>query len=275
MQQAATMGREIRNCELRLEFEDGTYRDIFGDAVPLLDALGQPRGAVGCFVDITERKQAEEQIFNLNQQLETRVLERTNELRKTVTALEVEFLNRKQLEREILEISEREQSRLGSDLHDGLGQELSGIAMLGEVHAKQLQTQSHPAAEAAAKIAAYVRATIESTRQLAKGHYPIELDRYGLLLALKELADQTSHRTGIHCEMRKCGAELNLDKSAEIHLYRIVQECIGNAVRHARPRHIIVESQAGDGSHTFTVTDDGVGFKKPAASSGMGLHLME
>ncbi len=157
-------------------------------------------------------------------------------------------------------------------MHDGLGQELAGIAMLCDAHARQLQ--SHPAAEAAAKIATYVRAAIHSTQRLAKGHYPIELNRYGLMLALKDLADQTSIRTGICCELRQCGAEPKLAKTAEIHLYRIVQECICNAIKHGMSRHVIIESQAGDGCHTFTVTDDGVGFEKSAAGSGMGIHLM-
>ena len=224
--------------------------------------------------DITARKQAEDGIRVLNQELESRVLERTNALQIAVTALEHEILNRQRLEREILEISEREQSRLGQDLHDGLGQELAGIAMLCDVLAKQLQTQPHPSAKAADRIATYVRAAIDSTRQLAKGLYPIELDRYGLLLALKDLAAQTSRRTGIRCELRQCGAVLKLEKSAEIHLYRIVQECISNAVKHGSPSRIIIESLAGDGRHTFTVTDDGVGFEKPVVSTGMGLHLM-
>lgn len=231
--------------------------------------------AVVAHVDITAQKRVEAQIRTLNQVLESRVLERTNELQQTVQALEAEIRNRQRLECEILEISEREQSRIGQDLHDGLGQELSGISMLGDVHARQLQALSHPSAKDAAKIANYIRAAIESTRQLAKGFYPIELDRYGLLLALKGLADQTSQRSGIRCELRQHGGDPQLEKSAEIHIYRIVQEGVSNAIKHGRPHRILIESRAGQGVHTFSVTDDGVGFVPPVASSGMGLHLME
>ena len=238
-----------------------------------------PDGSVAYLIvqahDITARKTAEDEIRLLNHQMESRVLERTTELRETVTALEAEIQNRQRLEREILEVSEREQSRLGQDLHDALGQELSGIAMLGDVLAKQLQMQSHPSSQAAAQIASYVRVAIDSTRRLAKGYYPIELDRYGLLMALKDLAQQTSHRTGICCELRQHGAEPDLDKFTEIHIYRIVQECISNAVKHAEPSHISVESRAAEGVHSFIITNDGVGFEKPAGSPGMGLHLME
>lgn len=231
--------------------------------------------AVVAHVDITAQKRIEEKIRILNQQLETRVAERTNELLATVAVLEAEIGNRQRLEREILEISEREQSRLGQDLHDGLGQELSGIAVLGDVLAKELVAQAHPSSEAAVKIAAYVRGAIDSTRRLAKGHYPVELDRYGLLLAIKDLAAQTTIRTGIECELCQYGADPQLAKAVEIHLYRIVQECIGNAIKHAQPRKIIIASRAGDGSHTFSVTDDGIGFDHSVVSSGMGLHLME
>jgi signal transduction histidine kinase len=217
---------------------------------------------------------SEAEISALNRELENRVLERTNELQETVTALETEIQNRQRLERGILEISEREQCRLGQDLHDGLGQELSGIAMLGDALTKQLLTQGNPLVEDADKLATYVRRALDSTRRLAKGLYPIELERHGLRLALQNLADQTSRLTRISCELRHHGAEPKLEKSTEIHIYRIIQECIGNAVKHATPKLIIIESRAGDDMHFFSVTDDGIGFAVPAGSSGMGLHLM-
>lgn len=271
------MAREITaiRSERRLRHKNGP--PVWCDTS--ISLVCNPDGSAAYWIeqahDITARKAAETEIRDLNQQLEARVLERTNELLAAFTALEAEIRNRQRLEREILEISEREQSRLGQDLHDGLGQELSGIAMLGDVLAKQLHSSSHPSAKTADQIANYVRSAIDSTRRLAKGHYPIELNRYGLLIALKDLADQTSHRTGIPCELQQFGAEPQLEKTAEIHLYRIVQECIGNAVKHAKPSRITIESQAGEGSHTFAVTDDGVGFDLSAVSSGMGLHLMD
>ncbi len=224
--------------------------------------------------EISARKNAEEKIIRLNQHLESRVLERTAELHQTVQVLEAEMAQRQRLEREILEISEREQCRLGQDLHDGLGQELAGIALLGDVHAKKLLAEAHPLAAAAAKIATYTRTTIDSARRLAKGFYPIELERYGLLLALKGLAVQTSQRLGIYCELRQSGDAPCLEPSAEIHVYRIVQECIGNAVKHGRPRRISIDSEAHPAMHLFAVTDDGVGFDHATVPSGMGLNLM-
>ena len=217
---------------------------------------------------------AGDKLLKLNQQLESRVLERTAELHQTVQALEAKITRREHLEREILEINEREQCHLGQDLHEGLGQELAGIAMLGDIHARQLQAESHPLSAAAAKIATYLRTTIEGTRQLATALYPIELTRCGLLRALKDLAAETSRRCGIHCELRQSAEAPHLEKSAEIHLYRIIKEGIANAVKHAGAQRICIESRACPGTHVFTVTDDGVGFDPASVHPGMGLLLM-
>jgi len=243
-----------------------------------VSVVNNPDGSVAYVIvqahDITARKEAEDHILKLNQQLESRVLERNADLHDTLKALKTEMTQRQRLEREILEISEREQCRLGLDLHDGLGQELAGIAILGDVHAKRLQAEFHPLGEDAAKIAAYARATIDSARRLARGLYPIELSRHGLLLALQDLAIQTSARAGIHCELLQSGDAPSLEPFAEIHIYRIVQECISNAIKHASPQHICIEALACDDSHVIAVTDDGVGFEHAAVHAGMGLHLM-
>lgn len=269
----ATCG--LYQCEFRVIWPDGSIHWVSGFGSFHLDAGGVPTRMVGMVMDITERKEIEDQIRQLNEALELRVVERTLDLRAAVTSLESEIERRQRLEREILEISEREQSRLGQDLHDGLGQELAGIALIGNVLATQLDAESHPLAETASNIATYILQTIDSARRLAKGFYPIELNRYGLWLALEDLATQTSQRVGIHCELRQNGEFPTLDESARIHVYRIVQESIGNAIKHGKAKRIIIEFIAGEGCHTFTVTDDGVGFEKPVASPGMGLHLMD
>lgn len=253
---------------------DGRVTWVRTSKIPLRNPDGDIIGVLGTFEDITGSKQAEEQIRQLNEVLELRVVERTLDLRAAVNALETEIVKRQRLEHEILKISEHEQRRLGQDLHDGLGQELAGIAMIGKVLADELQAESHPAATAAENIATYIRETIDSARRLAKGLYPIELAHYGLLHALEDLASQTSRRFGICCELHKSGKELELEESAEIHIYRIVQECIGNAIRHGKANRITIESLAGDGVHTFRVIDDGLGFERSPDNTGMGLHLM-
>lgn len=234
--QRAARGIPVHDFEFTLVFDDGSARDVLSYGTTLRDEAGRPRGAVSVLVDITERKR---------------------------------------LEREILEISECEQSRLGQDLHDGLGQELTGIAMLCKVLADKLRTECHPSAETAANIATHVSDAIGSARRLARGLYPVELSCYGLFVALKELAGQTSQRLGIRCELRQSGQAPTFNESIGIHIYRIVQEGIANAIKHGHARQIVIESLEADGFHTFHVTDDGIGFERPAEHSGMGLHLME
>lgn len=234
--QRAARGLPVHGMEFSFVFDDGTSRDQLGYGTTLWDDAGKPRGAVVVLIDITERKR---------------------------------------LEREILEISECEQSRLGQDLHDGLGQELAGIAMLCKVLADELQKETHPSARSAAAISTYVNNAIGSARSLARGLYPVNLRRHGLCAALDELAGQTGSRLGIRCELSQTGVAPEFGLSLGIHIYRIVQECIGNAIKHGHARCILIESVAGDGFHTFTVTDDGVGFDKPVENGGMGLHLME
>jgi PAS domain S-box-containing protein len=238
-------------------------------------AGGGPARAVVAHVDISEQKRIQEEIHVLNQELESRVLDRTRELKSAVDALESEIARRQRLEREILGISEREQCRIGQDLHDGLGQELAGIAMIVEILANRLEKEAHPSFADADEIAAHTRRTIESARLLAKGLYPVELGLYGLIFALEDLAHHTRMRFGVRCELRQEGEAPELGESAAIHIYRMVQESIGNAIKHGRASHIVIESLADESGYRFTITDDGTGFKRPVPGTGMGLHIME
>ncbi len=266
--------RNTSSGELRMKTKHGGWRWIRFDATNLLHDPAV-KALVVNLRDITERKCFQEEILQLNATLEERVGLRTQELSDTVAMLRMEIQMRKRLEREILEISEREHDRFGRDVHDGLGQELAGIAMLSNVLAADLRNQDHPSAEAAANIAAYIRQVIDSAKTMARGHYPIQLKRAGLLAALEELAEHTSTRFRVRCTVCGKGDPPALEESASIHVYRIVQECISNAIKHGRATHIVIESASGEPVPTLSVTDNGVGFHKPKDSAGMGLHLME
>ena len=122
-----------------------------------------------------------------------------------------DLTDRRTLEREILDISERERLRIGYDLHDGLGQELSGTAMLSVALAQRLaNVDSAPSATAAAadaeQIADLIHESIQHTRELARGLCPLDMDEEGLPAAIRQLAERVARLPGIRCQCGIAGA---------------------------------------------------------------------
>jgi two-component system CheB/CheR fusion protein len=181
----------------------------------------------------------------------------------------------RRLEKEVLEISEREQRRIGQDLHDGLGQELTGLAFLSQNLARKLDDQSQPAAEELRRMSGVINSAIEKTRDIAKGLSPVEWGADGLSAALQNLSTRIRESYGIPCEFRRLHAVLVPSHTAAVHLYRIAQEAVSNAARHAQARCIWMSIDAEGSEVILTVEDDGkgIGAKNPG-STGMGLHLM-
>jgi len=276
MQRAAANGQPVLDSELEVIFDNGETCRILGNAVPLFDEHGAVTGSLGTFINITGRKAAEEALRDFNTKLAESVVERTRELRTTVRELENEIAARRRLEGEILKLSEREQTRLGQDLHDNLGQQLAGIGMLSQVLSGRLQKESHPCAGDAEQIARCLTESISTIRNLAKSFYPVELERGGLILALQDLALRTELLSKIRCGVT-ANAEFHFEKPVEIHLYRIVQESINNALKHGRATDIRIDCVTENEIWTLTVTDDGNGFtpQEPGKETGMGLHIFQ
>jgi len=182
----------------------------------------------------------------------------------------------KRLEREVLEISEKEQQRIGQDLHDGLGQELTGLAFLSRNLGRRLAAQAQPeAAEEAQRISNLTTRAIEQTRELARGLSPVDLGPDGLLAALHSLAEQVQKMCGIPLELNLNAGVRIEDHTAAVHLYRISQEAITNAARHSRASHIWLGLQEVDRDIIVTVEDDGTGMPANLAEKkGLGLRLM-
>ena len=182
---------------------------------------------------------------------------------------------RKRLEQEILEISDREQRRLGHDLHDGLCQHLAGIELMSQVLAENLTKKSKPEAAQAAKIAEHVRAAIAQTRTLARGLSPVEHESDGLMSALQELASNTEQLFQIRCRFACQQPALVRDNAAATHLYRITQEAIHNAIKHGKAREIVVNLSSDGDQAQLSIADDGAGFpEKLKNREGMGLRIM-
>jgi PAS domain S-box-containing protein len=225
------------DLEYRIARPDGSIRHVHTMVEPVLDAHGNVLKLVGTLQDITDRRQ---------------------------------------LEKEILQISEREQSRIGQDLHDGLCQHLAGIEFRLLALKQKLEEKSKPQAADAAELARLIREGIEQTRTLSRGLSPVMLEPDGLMNALQELAIATEKAFKISCALNCPTPLLVYDNAVATHLYRIAQEAVQNALRHGKAKTIVVHLLRQNDRLVLAVKDDGVAFTKPPPRHpGMGLRVMQ
>ena len=193
-----------------------------------------------------------------------------------VIVYSTDITDRRALEREILEISNREQRRIGSDLHDGLGQELTGIALMMRGLTSTVERGSVLAVADLEEVVALVNGAIDTTRTLARGLSPVALEGGGLVYALRALAARAREMYGLDVRFRsRVTGRVTLDAAATGHLYRIAQESLTNTARHARASTVTVQFTVRGRRVTLAVTDDGRGISgMPGPGSGMGLKIM-
>jgi signal transduction histidine kinase len=190
--------------------------------------------------------------------------------------LQEEIIERMRLEKEVAEVTERERRRLGHDLHDSLCQHLTGTALAAQVLRAKLTAKLSEDATDAGKLVGLLEEGIDLTRSLARGLFSPDLERGGLAVALEGLAHNTQERTGINCEFHP-NDESHLescDAAVVTQFYRIAQEAVANAVKHARAVRIVIELDAADGEIRLNVFDDGVGLGDASESEGLGLRMM-
>jgi PAS domain S-box-containing protein len=184
---------------------------------------------------------------------------------------------RKRLEREITEVANREQQRIGSDLHDGLGQDLTGIALMLRGVVAQLRKEGSAARLDVEDVIGLVNNAIESTRTLARGLSPVSAERGGLTAALQALAARASERYGMEVRFRAPLREpLRMSEAAATHLYRIAQEALTNAVRHSRASEVTIALEIIGSELQLRIDDTGRGFthSPPDGAVGLGLKIM-
>jgi signal transduction histidine kinase len=204
----------------------------------------------------------------LHNELEERVRQRT-------TALASEMQERARLEKEILEVSEREQRRIGHDLHDGLCQHWTATAMAGQVLGEKLAAKSLPEAADAKEVVKLVEDGINLTRNLAHGISPPEMESEGLVTALREFAANISKMFKIGCALDCESPPVIDDMATATHLYRIAQEAVNNAIRHGKPRQIVISLSRQKGRVELTVEDDGGGLPDDwQKNRGLGTRIM-
>jgi len=183
--------------------------------------------------------------------------------------------DRETLEKEVVESSSRVQMRIGQDIHDGLGQHLTGITFLSRALERNLAAKKLPEAAEAAEISKLVIEALAQTRNLARGLFPVEVESTRLCQSLRELANTTEQLFSISCTV-ECDSNLAVNnKNASTHLFRLAQEAINNAVKHGRAHRVgILLGSMGDKA-VLRITDDGVGLPPESSRrSGLGLRIM-
>ena len=192
-----------------------------------------------------------------------------------IIATGIDITERKHLEKTILEVSGREQRRIGQDLHDGLGQHLTGIAFMSKVQEQRLMEKSLPEAGDAAKIVKLVNEAINKTRELARGLLPVVSDARGLMSALQQWAGEVEDLFGVSCRFQCFLPVLIHDDTVATHLYYVAREAVNNAIKHGHARQIVISLAADQEQGVLTIADDGAGIAEiPANNAGMGRHLM-
>lgn len=192
-----------------------------------------------------------------------------------IIATGIDITERKRLETAILEISAAEQRRIGQDLHDGLGQHLTGIAFMSKVQQQKLSEKGLAEAAEAARIVGLVNEAINKTRELAHGLLPIVSAADGLMSALKRWSAEVEDLFHISCRLRAHQPVLIHDANVSTHLYRIAQEAVNNAIRHGQAQNIIISLSAHRGCGTLKIENDGARIQPDADNrSGMGLQIM-
>jgi PAS domain S-box-containing protein len=186
-----------------------------------------------------------------------------------------DITERKRLERELLEISNREQRRIGHDLHDGVCQQLVGIAYLSETLADRLQEKGARESAEAERIGQLLNHAINQTRGVARGLFPVRLEESGLVSALEELATTASDLFKIDCRFSSKHPPEIIDNTIALHLYYIAQEALANAAKHGKAKNVLIAVEPFKERFALTIKDDGIGFLAAGnGHTGMGLRIM-
>lgn len=182
-----------------------------------------------------------------------------------------QLVRRERLEREVLEISEREQRLIGQDLHDGVCQQLTGISLLSRSLSQKL---SPPQAAEASQLTRLINESIEQVRQVTRGLHPVPDEPAGLMQALRDLAERAGLSKEPVCRF-VCPQPVPVpDQVVATNLYRIAQEAVQNAMRHATPHDVEIRLTSHEQSLELAVADDGCGIPAKPTSGGIGLEIM-
>ena len=222
-----------------------------------------------------QRRRAEEDLRRAYEELETRVQERTADLSTANARLQTAIAERRRLEYELLEITEKERRRIGLDLHDDLGQQLSGLALMTKGLELKLAKRRAPETADAARIHKLVQQALSHARDLAHDLATLDLKGGDLPAAFDGLARHAADLFKISCQFEAKGTLPPLESNIASQLYKIAQEAVTNAIKHAKARRVGISLANGSGAVILTVHNDGLPFPSlQGSSTGMGLRIM-
>jgi len=192
-----------------------------------------------------------------------------------VLELGMDVTHLRHLEQEVVRISELEQQRFGRELHDSIGQVLTGLGFLTKALQNRLMERGSSEADSAGQIAALLKQAVVQTRFLAKGLLPVDPEMGGLCAVLDELAGSVEHVHHVSCSFHSQCDVSSLDTAAAAHMYRIAQEAVNNAIKHAKPENIDITLRREGEALVLTVANDGLSPSEPLdKTKGLGLRIM-
>jgi PAS domain S-box-containing protein len=248
-----------------------TRRILPADEV-LLNMMTAIGSEIGQFI---QRRHAEEQLRRAHDELEIRVQRRTAELKAANSKLQTAISERRRLESELLEITEKERRRIALDLHDDLGQKLSGIALMAKGLELRLTKLRPDTAQDAARIHGLVQEAMSHASDLAHDLATLDLQNKTLPEALEHLAAHARELFGIRCDFTHRGKVPALDPSVVMQLYKIAQEALTNSIKHGKAKVVRLGLEAQPQRLSLTIQNDGVPFPDlQGRSTGMGLRIM-
>jgi PAS domain S-box-containing protein len=257
----------------------------------LFDLIGKELKAIRFFYTPSEGAKILDGIIKNNplQPLEFKFLNSAGEVRTGLISVEIvdvwgercmlaameDMTESRELEKEILNISERERRKIAMELHDDLCPHLIGIEVLTKILKERLESKALDEARNADKIRALILESIDKTRRLSRGLFPINLAEHGFHSSLQELSAQVREMFGLSCEVA-CPLSFSFkDNAVSTHLYYIMHEAVHNAVKHARAHHIHIRLTDRVGRIGLTIRDDGTGISDLDRVQGMGIKIMK